>query len=84
MSKKGREEERRKVGRGRKGKVMEGEGREGKGEKKGRGKGEREGEREVKEGITGREGEGKMEECRDKGWGRWGGKIGVKKNFFLS
>ena len=31
----------------------------------------------------GREGEGKREECRDKGWGRWGGEIEVRKNFFF-
>ena len=47
-------------------------------------KGKREGKREEKEKRIGREGEGKREECRDKGWGRWGGKIGVRKNFFLS
>ena len=28
-------------------------------------------------------GEGKREGCRDKGWGRWGGKIGARKNFFF-
>ena len=55
---------------------------EGEGERKGR-QGEK-GKREVKEKRIGRaEGEGKREGCRDKGWGRWGGKIGVRKNFFF-
>ena len=59
---------------------------EGEGERKGRQgeKGKREGKWEVKEKRIGREGEGKREGCRDKGWGRWGGKIGVRKNFFSS
>ena len=58
---------------------------EGEGERKGRQgeKGKREGKWEVKEKRIGREGEGKREGCRDKGWGRWGGKIGVRKNFFF-
>ena len=58
---------------------------EGEGERKGRQgeKRKREGKWEVKEKRIGREGEGKREECRDKGWGRWGGKIGVRKNFFF-
>ena len=42
---------------------------EGEGKRKGR-QGEI-GKREEKR--IGREGEGKREECRDKGWGRWGG-----------
>ena len=37
----------------------------------------------MKKKRIGREGEGKREECRDKGWGRWVGKIGVRKNFFF-
>ena len=45
------------------------------------------GERKGRQGEEGREmgseGEGKREGCRDKGWGRWGGKIGVRKNFFF-
>ena len=36
-------------------------------EKEGKARGNREEKR------IGREGEGKREECRDKGWGRWGG-----------
>ena len=55
---------------------------EGEGERKGRQgeKGKREGKWEVKEKRIGREGEGKREGCRDKGWGRGGGKIGLRKN----
>ena len=72
--------------RGKKGKGREDGrmGREWKEKGKGReGKGKREGKWEVKEKRIGREGEGKREGCRDKGWGRWGGKIGVRKNFFF-
>ena len=59
---------------------------EGEGKRKGRQgeKGKREGKWEVKEKRIGREGEGKREECRDKGWGRRGGKIGVRNNFLLT
>ena len=52
---------------------------EGEGERKGR-QGEK-GKREVKEKRIGRE--GKREGCRDKRRGRWGAKIGVRKNFFF-
>ena len=38
----------------------------------------------MKEKRIEREGEGKREECNDKKWGRWGGKIGVRKNFFFT
>ena len=65
--------------------VKKGRGREDR--RKGRewkekGKG-REGKWEVKEKRIGRGGERKREECRDKEWGRWGGKIGMRNNFFL-
>ena len=38
----------------------------------------------MKEKRIGREGEGKREGCRDKGLGRWGGKIGVRNNYLLT
>ena len=89
----GKGEERREGGGkgklgGKKGREGEAKREEGKGRGRRREERRREGEagrksREWKEKGKGREGKGRKGRGKDKEWGRWGAKIGVRKIFFL-